>query len=354
VQRHRVRQAVQDGTVPRLGMFLSVCFHFQVSHQCVLILCRPFLTEMHLILFFRTYLKKRAHFSLKKSGKPHAMERASAFLDNAARLWETKMCVVIEGYEAKRRSGAISSAVSEELIVGAAMQQAYFAQAQSMVNGNLSPHQVQEFDQLIRDAQHPNGSTWTEKYGNLALSRDQTLSHAAEQRSQNTHLEGTATARASASRPSSFESNGEAIVVAPVAHFCQEKRPTFDIFAPNVGLGMKLPKRKKRGIDMIWDCVFAANALDLSLHKPCSELNSEEKMARKVATKTRGKMEATEAAGLSSNCVKEILACKQVPFSQVSDFLSGRVTDKRGDNFCSQEALLMMRNQLDDDSSDNK
>ncbi len=65
-------------------------------------------------------------------------------------------------------------------------------------------------------------------------------------------------------------------------------------------------------------------------------------------------MEATEAAGLSSNCVKEILACKRVPFSQASDFLSGKVMDERGDNFCSQEALLMMRNQLDDDSSDDK
>ncbi len=107
----------------------------------------PFLTEMHLILFFRTYLKKRVYFSLKKLGKPQAMERASAFLDNAAQFWKTKMCEVIEGYEAKRRSGAISSTVSEELIVGAAMQQAYFAQAHSMVDGNLNPRQVQEFDQ---------------------------------------------------------------------------------------------------------------------------------------------------------------------------------------------------------------
>ncbi len=114
---------------------------------------------------------------------------------------------------------------------------------------------------------------------------------------------------------------------------------------------MKSPKRKKRGVDMIWDRVFAANALDLSLHKPRSDLNSEEKTARKT---TRGKMEATEAAGLSSNRVKEILACKRVPFSQASDFLSGKVTDERGNNFCSQEALLMMRNQLDDDSSDDK
>ncbi len=38
------------------------------------------------------------------------LPQASAFLDNAAHLRETKMCVVIEGYEAKRRSGAISSA----------------------------------------------------------------------------------------------------------------------------------------------------------------------------------------------------------------------------------------------------
>ncbi len=69
--------------MPHLHMFLRVCFHFQVSHQCVLIIPRPFLTEMNLILFFRTYLKKKAYFSLKKSGKPQVMERASAFLDNA-------------------------------------------------------------------------------------------------------------------------------------------------------------------------------------------------------------------------------------------------------------------------------
>jgi hypothetical protein len=150
-----------------------------------------------------------------------------------------------------------------------------------------------------------------------------------------------------------LESNSEAIVVAPVAHHCQEKRPTFDIFAPHGGLGLKLPRRKKSSVDKIWDRMLAANALDLSLHKPCSELNAEEKTAWKTAKKTR-KMEAKEAAGLSSYYVKEILACKQVPFSQASDFLSGRVTDERGDNFCSQEALLMIRNQLDDDSSDNK
>ncbi len=100
--------------------------------------------------------------------------------------------------------------------------------------------------------------------------------------------------------------------------------------------------------------MFAANALDLSLHKPRLELNSAEKTAWKTAKKTRGKMEATEADGLSSNRVKETLACKQVPFSQASDFLSGKVTDERGDNFCSQEDLLMMRNQLDDDSSDDE
>jgi hypothetical protein len=178
------------------------------------------------------------------------------------------------------------------------------------------------------------------------LSCDQTLSCAAEQRLQNSYLEGTATARASALHPSLLELH--------VAHHRQEKRPTYDIFAPKVGLGVKSPKRKNRVVDMIWDCVFAAKALDLSFHKPRSEPYSEEKMARKTAKKTRGKMEAMEAAGLSLNHVKEILAYKQVPFSQASDFLSGKVTDERGDNFCSQEALLMMRNQLDDDSSDNK
>jgi hypothetical protein len=107
-----------------------------------------------------------------------------------------------------------------------------------------------------------------------------------------------------------------------------------------------------------YGCVYTSSCRrsegDLSLHKPRPELNSEKKMAQKTAKEVRGKMEATKVAGLSSNRVKVILACKQVPFSQGSDFLSGKVTDKRGDNFCSQEALLMMKNQLDDDSSDNK
>ncbi len=85
---------------------------------------------------------------------------------------------------------------------------------------------MQEFDQLTRNAQHPKGSTWTEKYGNLSLSRDQSSPHAAEQRSRNTHLVGTAAARASALCPPLLESNGEATVVAPIlAHRRQEKRP---------------------------------------------------------------------------------------------------------------------------------
>jgi hypothetical protein len=68
-------------------------------------------------------------------------------------------------------------------------------------------------------------------------------------------------------------------------------------------------------------------------------------------------MEAMVAAGLSNNRVKEILACKLVPLSQGTDFLEGKVTvtDERGNNFCSQDApLLMLRNQLDDDSSEDE
>ena len=108
---------------------------------------------------------------------------------------------------------------------------------------------MQEFDQLTRDAQHPKGSTMTEKYGNLSLSCDQSLSHAAEQRSQNTHLVGTAAACTSALCPHSLESNGEAAVVAPVlARRRQEKRPPLDIFASAVHL--KSPKRMKSGVDM--------------------------------------------------------------------------------------------------------
>ena len=145
-----------------------------------------------------------------------------------------------------------------------------------------------------------------------------------------------------------MESNGEAAAVAPVlARRRQEKMPPLDIFASAVHL--KSPKRMKSGVNMIWDRMFGANALDLSLHKPCLELNAEEKKAPKTAKNTRAKMEATELAGLCSNCVKKILACKRgVPFSQASDYQSG------SDKFCSQDALRMIRNQLDDDSSDDE
>ena len=142
--------------------------------------------------------------------------------------------------------------------------------------------QVQEFDHVTRNAQHPKGSTWTEKYGNLSLSCDQSSSHAAEQRSGNTRFVGTAAACASALCPPLLESNGEATVVAPVlAHRSQEKRPILDIFASSVHL--KSPKRMKSGVDMIWDRMFGANSLDLSLHKPRLELNAEEKKAQKTA-----------------------------------------------------------------------
>ena len=63
-------------------------------------------------------------------------------------------------------------------------------------------------------------------------------------------------------------------------------------------------------------------------------------------------MESTDESDLAGNRVKEILACKVVPFSQATDFLEGRVADEHGNNFCSQDALLVLMNQMDDDSSD--
>jgi hypothetical protein len=42
---------------------------------------------MHLLpLLSSSYTAKKAYFSVKKANKPRAMERASAFLDNAGRL----------------------------------------------------------------------------------------------------------------------------------------------------------------------------------------------------------------------------------------------------------------------------
>jgi hypothetical protein len=59
---------------------------------------------MHLVLFFQNLLKEESTFLPKAVGKT----ACHAFLDNETCLWETKMCVVIEGYEAKRSSGEIS------------------------------------------------------------------------------------------------------------------------------------------------------------------------------------------------------------------------------------------------------
>jgi hypothetical protein len=208
---------------------------------------------MHLVILFRSYSSKKAYFSMDKSKNPDVMERASDFLDNAARLRQTEMCVIIDGFEAKKKSGAIPSSIPDGKIYAAAEQQATFAQANHIARANLNPRQMQEFERSFSDAQHPNGSTWTAGYGNLSLNSEQTSS-----------------------------------------------------------------------------------------------------TARKTAKKTTAKMEATVAAGLSNNRVKEILACQRVPLSQGTDYLEGKVTDERGNNFCSQDALLMLRNQLDDDSADDE
>ena len=88
-------------------------------------------------------------------------------------------------------------------------------------------------------------------------------------------------------------------------------------------------KKKSSGLDRIWDQMYGANACDLNLHKPRAELSAAEKTARKTTKKTTAKMEATVAAGLSNNRVKEILACKRVPLSQGTDYLEGKVADER-------------------------
>jgi hypothetical protein len=300
---------------------------------------------MHLVILFRSYSSKKAYFSMDKSKNPVVMKKASDFLDNAARLRQTEMCVIIDGFEAKKKSGAIPSSIPDGKIYAAAEQQATFAQANHIARANLNPRQMQEFERSFSDAQHPNGSTWTAGYGNLSLNSEQISSRAAEQRSRNTGLAGTAAARASAG----------AVVLAPCN---REKRPILDIFSQNdegnICSVISSKKKKSSGLDRIWDRMYGANARDLNLHKPRAELSAAEKTARKTAKKTTAKMEATVAAGLSNNRVKEILACQRVPLSQGTDYLEGKVTDERGNNFCSQDALLMLRNQLDDNSSKDK
>jgi hypothetical protein len=58
--------------------------------------------------------------------------------------------------------------------------------------------------------------------------------------------------------------------------------------APAAASDSSITEFTEYDVDMIWDRVFAANAVDLSLHKPHSELNSAEKTAWKTAKKTRG------------------------------------------------------------------
>jgi hypothetical protein len=71
-----------------------------------------------------------------------------------------------------------------------------------------------------------------------------------------------------------------------------------------------------------------------------------------MAKNTRTKMEVTNVSGLAGNRVKEILACKGVLLSRATDFLEGGVSDSHGKNFCSQDTLLMLRNQMEDNSFD--
>ena len=94
--------------------------------------------------------------------------------------------------------------------------------------------------------------------------------------------------------------------------------------------------------------MYGANTRDLNLQKPCAELSATKKIARKKAKDTRTKMEATDVSGLSGNHVKEILACKGVHLSQLTDFLEGRVLDSHRKIFYSQDTLLMLRNQMED------
>jgi hypothetical protein len=108
------------------------------------------------------------------------------------------MVVIRDNLEAKRSSGVISSSIPEEHISAVARQQAFFAQANFMSDAILNPRQVQEFDGAFRDAQHQNGSTWTDRYGNLSMNPDKKSSRAAEQRSRNSGLLDTAGARKAA------------------------------------------------------------------------------------------------------------------------------------------------------------
>ena len=83
---------------------------------------------------------------MNESKTPVVMERASDFLDNAARLWQTEMSVIISGFEAKKMSGAIPSSIPDEKLYDAAGQQATFAQAIHFAPANLNQRQVHEFE----------------------------------------------------------------------------------------------------------------------------------------------------------------------------------------------------------------
>ncbi len=75
--------------------------------------------------------------------------------------------MAIYGLRAKKSSGAISASIPDKYIFSAVRQQAFFLHANYMMSADLNPLQFREFKRPFQDAQHPNGSTWTEKHGNL-------------------------------------------------------------------------------------------------------------------------------------------------------------------------------------------
>ncbi len=91
----------------------------------------------------------------------------------------------LEDLESKRASGEISKDCTDEHLGAAATNEGYHAQAVYIAHHGLTVGQFNEFDQHMNAAQHPNGASWTEKYGNM-----QTYSgtQAAQQRARNTHL----------------------------------------------------------------------------------------------------------------------------------------------------------------------
>jgi hypothetical protein len=105
-------------------------------------------------------------------------------------------------------------------------------------------------------------------------------------------------------------------------------------------------KKKKCGIDRVWDRTAARNEREKLMDIDKAEMTREQKRQRKAAKSTTKSMLKNEVN--KSRIVQGILAMDGVNLSQATEYVEGNTIN--GNNFCSQKAVKRYRNGFESDS----